>query len=91
MPRVGAFWSLTGVKLANDGKFVLAALNKSNVANCLVVGNFSAINRDGVAGEKFATFALAGSKTSLDEDIEELGALVGGREALCEQIEFFGA
>ena len=74
-----------------EGKFVFAALDESELVNWLVLGDFGAVNRDGVAFEELATFALAASETGLDEDIEEIGAFCGGREAFSEQFDLFGA
>ena len=80
-----AFW------LLYEGKLVLAAFNECNFANLGVFGGFYAVYGDGARGDEIATFTLAGGEAGLDEDIEELGAFCGGREALGEKIEFIGA
>ena len=80
-----AFW------LLYEGKLVLAAFNECNFANLGVFGGFYAVYGDGARGDEIATFALAGGETGLDEDVEELGAFCGGREALGEKIELIGA
>ena len=86
------FWGFTGVKrLFDEGEFVLAAFDEGKLVNWLIGGDFSAINRDSVAFEELATFALAAGETSFDENVEELGAFGGSREALREQFDFIGA
>ncbi len=77
-------------ELAYDGEFVLAALDECELVDWLIFGNLSAINGNSVAREKLAAFALAGSESGFDENIEKLGAFIGSGEALGEQIELVG-
>ena len=57
---------ITEVKLANKGKFILAALDEGDVANYLVFRDLGAVNGDSVAREKLAALALAGSEAGLN-------------------------
>lgn len=89
------FWAFSGInrgqRLFYEGKFIFAALNQGKLVNWLIGGDFLAIYRDGVAFEELAAFALAAREAGLDENIEEIGAFRGGREALGEQFNFVGA
>ena len=46
--------------LVDEGEFVFAFFDDGEVVKELIVGDFGAINRDGVAGDKLAGFAFAG-------------------------------
>ena len=80
-PKKGYFW-LTGAKsLFDECEFVLATLDEGEFVDRGVSGDFFAINRDSITFEELAAFAFTGGETGLDENIEELGAFGGGREA----------
>ena len=84
----GIYWSF---ELLDESEFVFAFFEKAWGGQIAIFGGFGAVYRDGVAFEELAAFALATRETGLDEDVKELGAFCGGREALREQFDFVGA
>ena len=70
--------------LFDVGKLVFAALDEAWFGDGFVFRNFDAIDRDCIAREELASFALARCEFGSDEDIYEILALFGGWEALGE-------
>ena len=82
----------TGVEmlnLAHEGELIFTFFNEAELGNSLIFADFDAVYRDGIAGDELASFTLARGKTGFSENIDEVFAGSGSREALREQIDIF--